>query len=60
MTAPMMDFDELTAPLLARTPMGRFATPDDIAPVVLFLASSAARYVTGQTLPVDGGFSVAG
>ena len=60
MTAPMMGFDELTAPLLARTPMGRFATPDDIAPVALFLASSAARYVTGQTLPVDGGFSVAG
>ena len=60
MTAPMMGFDELTAPLLARTPMGRFATPDDIAPVALFLASSAARYVTGQTLPVDGGFSVSG
>ena len=60
MTAPMMPFDELTAPLLARTPMGRFATPDDVAPAVLFLASSAARYVTGHTLVVDGGFSVAG
>ena len=40
MTAPMMEFAELTAPLLARTPMGRFATPDDIAPVVLFLVLS--------------------
>jgi 3-oxoacyl-[acyl-carrier protein] reductase len=60
MTAPMMAIDALTGPLLARTPLGRFATPDDIAPVALFLASSAARYITGQTLPVDGGFSVAG
>ena len=57
---PMMGIDALTAPLLARTPLGRFATPADIAPVALFLASPAARYITGQTLPVDGGFSVAG
>lgn len=60
MTAPMMAFDELTDPLLARTPMGRFATPDDVAPAVLFLASDAARYVTGHTLVVDGGFSILG
>jgi len=60
MTAPMLDFDELTAPILARTPMGRIGTPADIAPAVLFLASSAARYVTGHTLVVDGGFSVLG
>jgi NAD(P)-dependent dehydrogenase (short-subunit alcohol dehydrogenase family) len=42
-----------------RTPMGRWGTPADIAPPVLFLASPAARFITGQTLPVDGGYSVA-
>jgi 3-oxoacyl-[acyl-carrier protein] reductase len=60
MTAIMMPHDAITKPILERTPMRRFGTPADIAPVVLFLASPAARYVTGQTLPVDGGFSVQG
>jgi 3-oxoacyl-[acyl-carrier protein] reductase len=36
--------------------LGRAGTPEDVAPVVTFLASDAARYVTGQTLVVDGGF----
>lgn len=60
MTEPMMHFDTMTAPLLARTPLGRFAQPDEIAPAVLFLASPQARYITGQTLAIDGGFSIAG
>jgi NAD(P)-dependent dehydrogenase (short-subunit alcohol dehydrogenase family) len=60
MTAPMMGFDQITQPLLDRTPLGRFATPAEIAPAVLFLSSPAARYITGQTLAVDGGYSIAG
>ena len=39
-------------------PMGRIGEPDEIADVALFLASSAARYMTGQTLVVDGGLLV--
>jgi NAD(P)-dependent dehydrogenase (short-subunit alcohol dehydrogenase family) len=39
-----------------RIPMGRIGTPDDIAGPAVFLASDLARYVTGVTLPVDGGY----
>jgi NAD(P)-dependent dehydrogenase (short-subunit alcohol dehydrogenase family) len=38
-------------------PLGDFATPDDVADAVLFLASSHARMITGVALPVDGGLS---
>ncbi len=42
--------------LLAETPMGRFATPEEVAAAILFLASDAASMITGVTLPVDGGW----
>jgi len=41
-----------------RIPLGRAATPDEVAGPILFLASDAGGYVTGQTLVIDGGFSV--
>jgi NAD(P)-dependent dehydrogenase (short-subunit alcohol dehydrogenase family) len=42
-----------------RTPLGRYAKADDIADVVAFLLSNDARYVTGQTVPVEGGTTIA-
>jgi 3-oxoacyl-[acyl-carrier protein] reductase len=41
--------------LIAQTPLGRLATPDDVTGPVLFLASNWSRFVTGQVLTVDGG-----
>jgi 3-oxoacyl-[acyl-carrier protein] reductase len=46
---------ELKANILRAIPMGKFGSADDIADAALFLASPAARYITGQVLTVDGG-----
>ena len=43
---------------IARQPMGRLATVDDIAPMVVFLLSDASRFITGQALLVDGGVTI--
>ena len=43
---------------VARQPMGRLATVDDITPMVVYLASDESRFVTGQTLLVDGGVTI--
>jgi len=42
---------------VTQVPLGRLGTPDEIADAVLFIASDQARFITGQTLYVDGGYS---
>ena len=57
MTVPARSDPGRNRAILERTPLGRWGTPDDIAGPALFLASDAARFVTGAVLPVDGGYS---
>ena len=47
--------EAVRATLIARTPLGRLATPEDVVGPVLFLACEWSRFMTGQTLLVDGG-----
>ena len=49
---------ERKARILARTPMGRFGEPEDIARSARYLCSPAAKFVNGVLLPVDGGASI--
>ncbi len=58
LTQALQDDPARSAPILARTPLGRWGTPEDVAGPVLFLASAAARFVTGVVLPVDGGYLI--
>jgi NAD(P)-dependent dehydrogenase (short-subunit alcohol dehydrogenase family) len=46
---------QLLADYVEQIPLGRIGLPDDIAKVALFLASDAAAFITGITVPVDGG-----
>jgi gluconate 5-dehydrogenase len=49
---------ELIATFKSQIPMGDFGRPEDLAPLAVFLASDAARYVTGATLVIDGGYTL--
>jgi len=58
MTAPYANDPAIREMVNAKTPMRRWAEPDEVAAAILFLSSSAATFVTGHTLVVDGGYSI--
>jgi NAD(P)-dependent dehydrogenase (short-subunit alcohol dehydrogenase family) len=56
--APYLDRPEVSRAFTGRTPLNRLGAPDDVADVVTFLVSPAARWITGARIPVDGGLSL--
>jgi NAD(P)-dependent dehydrogenase (short-subunit alcohol dehydrogenase family) len=59
LTKALQDDPARSGPILARTPLNRWGTPEDVARAVTFLCSPAASFMTGVILPVDGGYLVA-
>jgi 2-dehydro-3-deoxy-D-gluconate 5-dehydrogenase len=58
MTEMVQTIPEMNDEVLRRTPMGRWGVPEDHAGAAVFLASSASDFVTGVTIPVDGGYRI--
>ena len=56
----VLDDRDYAAEVIERTPMGRVGRPEEVARTIAFLAMPASSYITGQTLAIDGGFSVYG
>lgn len=59
LTQPLVENPERSAAIVARTPLGRWGRPEDVAGAAWFLCSAEAAFITGAVLAVDGGYSVA-
>jgi 2-deoxy-D-gluconate 3-dehydrogenase len=58
MTQAVQADEAMNADVLRRTPMGRWGRPEDLGGAAVFLASAASDFVTGVTIPVDGGYRI--
>lgn len=56
----MLENEETLKYIQERTPLKRVAEPEDVSSLIAFLCMPAASYITGQTISVDGGFTVNG
>ena len=54
LTQALQDDPARAGPILARTPLARWGTPEDVARAAVFLCTPAAAFMTGVVLPVDG------
>jgi enoyl-[acyl-carrier protein] reductase III len=52
--------DEILSAAMARTPLGRLTTPQDVADIALFLCSNLSNMIQGQVITVDGGYAIRG
>jgi NAD(P)-dependent dehydrogenase (short-subunit alcohol dehydrogenase family) len=59
LTQPLVADEKRSAQIVARTPLGRWGQPTDVAGVVVFLCSPAAAFMTGAIVAVDGGYLIA-
>lgn len=60
MNADILSSPEKVAEMNSKIPLGRIATPEEVAKVAVYLASQDAEYITGSTIYMDGGFSLSG
>ncbi|PLC51822.1 2-deoxy-D-gluconate 3-dehydrogenase [Pollutimonas subterranea] len=58
LTEALQNDETRARPILERTPLKRWGTPDDVAQAVIFLCSDASAFMTGVIMPVDGGYMV--
>ena len=58
MTSPVINDESFYKSIIQRTPAGRFGEPNELAGAAVFLSSKASDFITGQSIIVDGGYSV--